>query len=50
MRKRGSVKAEKSLSAVELSGRVQKRGYLVKQVHKTCVTVLIEYYTIKSVH
>ncbi|XP_062850971.1 pleckstrin-2 [Trichomycterus rosablanca] len=34
LRKRGSVKAEKSLSAVELSGRVQKRGYLVKQGHK----------------
>ncbi|KAG9274925.1 pleckstrin-2 [Astyanax mexicanus] len=33
-KKRGSVKAEKSLSAVELSGRVQKRGYLLKQGHK----------------
>src|SRR4029434_4801932 len=30
--KRGSVKAETSLSAVELSGKVQKRGYLLKQV------------------
>ncbi|KAG7334501.1 hypothetical protein KOW79_002908 [Hemibagrus wyckioides] len=32
-KKRGSVKSEKSMSAVELSGRVQKRGYLVKQGH-----------------
>ncbi|XP_056616277.1 pleckstrin-2 [Triplophysa dalaica] len=32
--KRGSVKAEKSLSAVELSGKVVKRGYLLKQGHK----------------
>ncbi|XP_012678715.1 pleckstrin-2 [Clupea harengus] len=32
--KRGSVKAETSLSAVELSGKVQKRGYLLKQGHK----------------
>ncbi|MCJ8731031.1 hypothetical protein PDJAM_G00191440 [Pangasius djambal] len=32
-KKRGSVKSEKSVSAVELSGRVQKRGYLVKQGH-----------------
>ncbi|XP_066536152.1 pleckstrin-2 [Hoplias malabaricus] len=34
LKKRGSVKSEKSLSAVELSGRVQKRGYLLKQGHK----------------
>ncbi|KAF5892734.1 pleckstrin-2, partial [Clarias magur] len=33
LKKRGSVKSEKSVSAVELSGRVQKRGYLVKQGH-----------------
>ncbi|TSV02063.1 Pleckstrin-2 [Bagarius yarrelli] len=32
-KKRGSVKSEKSMSAVELSGRVQKRGYLIKQGH-----------------
>ncbi|XP_030628881.1 pleckstrin-2 [Chanos chanos] len=32
--KRGSVKAEKTLSAIELSGKVQKRGYLLKQGHK----------------
>ncbi|XP_016389006.1 pleckstrin-2-like [Sinocyclocheilus rhinocerous] len=32
--KRGSVKAEKSWSAVELSGKVVKRGYLLKQGHK----------------
>lgn len=32
LKKRGSVKAEKSLSAVELSGKVIKRGYLLKQV------------------
>ncbi|XP_056326693.1 pleckstrin-2 [Danio aesculapii] len=32
--KRGSVKAEKSRSAVELSGKVVKRGYLLKQGHK----------------
>lgn len=32
MKKRGSVKAETSLSAVELSGKVEKRGYLLKQV------------------
>lgn len=32
MKKRGSVKAETSLSAVELSGKVIKRGYLLKQV------------------
>ncbi|KAL2099179.1 hypothetical protein ACEWY4_005659 [Coilia grayii] len=33
-KKRGSVKAETSLSAVELSGKVQKRGFLLKQGHK----------------
>lgn len=32
LKKRGSVKAETSLSAVELSGKVVKRGYLLKQV------------------
>ncbi|TRY86806.1 hypothetical protein DNTS_020527, partial [Danionella cerebrum] len=32
--KRGSVRAEKSRSAVELSGKVLKRGYLLKQGHK----------------
>ncbi|KAF7710800.1 pleckstrin-2 [Silurus meridionalis] len=32
-KKRGSLKSEKSMSAVELSGRVQKRGYLIKQGH-----------------
>ncbi|XP_064821129.1 pleckstrin-2 isoform X1 [Oncorhynchus masou masou] len=30
-KKRGSVKAETSLSAMELSGKVLKRGYLLKQ-------------------
>ncbi|XP_064821130.1 pleckstrin-2 isoform X2 [Oncorhynchus masou masou] len=34
-KKRGSVKAETSLSAMELSGKVLKRGYLLKQVRKT---------------
>ncbi|KAA8581831.1 hypothetical protein FQN60_008571 [Etheostoma spectabile] len=34
LKKRGSVKAEKSLSAVELSGKVIKRGYLLKQGHR----------------
>uniref|UniRef100_A0A8C8F9I7 Pleckstrin 2 n=2 Tax=Oncorhynchus tshawytscha TaxID=74940 RepID=A0A8C8F9I7_ONCTS len=33
-KKRGSVKAETSLSAMELSGKVLKRGYLLKQGHK----------------
>ncbi|KAM6960499.1 pleckstrin-2 [Aplochiton taeniatus] len=33
-KKRGSVKAEKLLSAVELSGKVIRRGYLLKQGHK----------------
>ncbi|XP_056152385.1 pleckstrin-2 [Lampris incognitus] len=33
-KKRGSVKAEPSLSAVELSGKVMRRGYLLKQGHK----------------
>lgn len=33
LKKRGSVKAETSLSAVEMSGRVIKRGYLLKQVN-----------------
>lgn len=33
LKKRGSVKAEMSLSAVELSGKVIKRGYLLKQVN-----------------
>lgn len=33
LKKRGSVKAETSLSAVELSGKVIKRGYLLKQVN-----------------
>lgn len=32
LKKRGSVKAESSASAVELSGKVVKRGYLLKQV------------------
>lgn len=32
LKKRGSVKAETSLSAVEMSGKVIKRGYLLKQV------------------
>ena len=31
-KKRGSVKAETSLAAVELSGHVTRRGYLLKQV------------------
>uniref|UniRef100_G3PF63 Pleckstrin 2 n=1 Tax=Gasterosteus aculeatus aculeatus TaxID=481459 RepID=G3PF63_GASAC len=31
LKKRGSVKAESSASAVELSGKVVKRGYLLKQ-------------------
>ncbi|XP_068577817.1 pleckstrin-2 [Cebidichthys violaceus] len=34
LKKRGSVKAESSLSAVELSGKVVKRGYLLKQGHR----------------
>lgn len=34
MKKRGSVKAETSLSAVELSGKVIKRGFLLKQGHR----------------
>ncbi|XP_047467344.1 pleckstrin-2 [Mugil cephalus] len=34
LKKRGSVKAETSLSAMELSGRVVKRGYLLKQGHR----------------
>lgn len=34
LKKRGSVKAETSLSAVELSGKVVKRGYLLKQGHR----------------
>ncbi|XP_035529755.1 pleckstrin-2 [Morone saxatilis] len=34
LKKRGSVKAETSLSAVELSGKVTKRGYLLKQGHR----------------
>lgn len=33
LKKRGSVKAESSLSAVEMSGKVMKRGYLLKQVN-----------------
>ncbi|XP_014850331.1 PREDICTED: pleckstrin-2 isoform X1 [Poecilia mexicana] len=33
-KKRGSVKSERSLSAVELSGKVVKRGYLLKQGHR----------------
>ncbi len=33
LKKRGSVKAETSLSAVEMSGKVIKRGYLLKQVN-----------------
>ncbi|XP_071385190.1 pleckstrin-2 isoform X1 [Centroberyx affinis] len=33
VKKRGSVKAETSLSAVELSGKVMRRGFLVKQGH-----------------
>ncbi|KAF3700876.1 Pleckstrin-2 [Channa argus] len=34
LKKRGCVKAEMSLSAVELSGKVIKRGYLLKQGHR----------------
>uniref|UniRef100_G3PF60 Pleckstrin 2 n=2 Tax=Gasterosteus aculeatus aculeatus TaxID=481459 RepID=G3PF60_GASAC len=34
LKKRGSVKAESSASAVELSGKVVKRGYLLKQGHR----------------
>uniref|UniRef100_A0A673C351 Pleckstrin 2 n=2 Tax=Sphaeramia orbicularis TaxID=375764 RepID=A0A673C351_9TELE len=34
LKKRGSVKAQTSLSAVELSGKVMKRGYLLKQGHR----------------
>ncbi|XP_034419332.1 pleckstrin-2 [Cyclopterus lumpus] len=34
LKKRGSVKAESSRSAVELSGKVIKRGYLLKQGHR----------------
>ncbi|XP_037342272.2 pleckstrin-2 [Pungitius pungitius] len=34
LKKRGSVKAESSASAVELSGKVIKRGYLLKQGHR----------------
>lgn len=33
LKKRGSVKSETSLSAVEMSGKVIKRGYLLKQVN-----------------
>ncbi|KAI1895235.1 hypothetical protein AGOR_G00104220 [Albula goreensis] len=33
-KKRGSVKAETTLAAVEMSGQVVKRGYLLKQGHK----------------
>ncbi|KPP79558.1 pleckstrin-2-like, partial [Scleropages formosus] len=33
-KKRGSVKRETSLSAVEMSGKVLKRGFLLKQGHK----------------
>ncbi|XP_024862158.2 pleckstrin-2-like [Kryptolebias marmoratus] len=33
LKKRGGVKAETSLSAVELSGKVRKKGYLLKQVN-----------------
>lgn len=33
LKKRGCVKAETTLSAVELSGHVIKRGYLLKQVN-----------------
>ncbi|KAM3595270.1 uncharacterized protein V6R79_020851 [Siganus canaliculatus] len=34
LKKRGSVKAETSLSAVELSGKIMKRGFLLKQGHR----------------
>ncbi|XP_038585850.1 pleckstrin-2 [Micropterus salmoides] len=34
LKKRGSVKTESSVSAVELSGKVIKRGYLLKQGHR----------------
>ncbi|KAM8833016.1 pleckstrin-2 [Synchiropus picturatus] len=34
LKKRGSVKVETSLSAVELSGSVVKRGFLMKQGHR----------------
>ncbi|XP_068195313.1 pleckstrin-2 [Antennarius striatus] len=34
LKKRGTVKAETSLSAVELSGQVIMRGYLLKQGHR----------------
>lgn len=37
MKKKGSVRAETSLSAVELSGKVIKRGFLLKQVSKFLV-------------
>lgn len=36
LKKRGSVKSETSLSAVEMSGKVIKRGYLLKQVNTRC--------------
>uniref|UniRef100_A0AAY4DTA6 Pleckstrin 2 n=1 Tax=Denticeps clupeoides TaxID=299321 RepID=A0AAY4DTA6_9TELE len=34
LKKKGSVKTEMSLTALEMSGKVQKRGYLLKQGHK----------------
>ncbi|KAM6912497.1 pleckstrin-2 [Xenentodon cancila] len=34
LKRRANVKAETSLSAVELSGKVVKRGYLLKQGHR----------------
>ncbi|XP_072221330.1 pleckstrin-2 [Leuresthes tenuis] len=34
LKKRGTVRAQTSLSAVELSGKVIKRGYLLKQGHR----------------
>ncbi|XP_036398653.1 pleckstrin-2 [Megalops cyprinoides] len=34
IKKKGSVKAETTLTAIETSGKVMKRGYLLKQGHK----------------
>ncbi|KAM9707602.1 pleckstrin-2 [Menidia menidia] len=34
LKKRGSVRAQTSLSAVEMSGKVMKRGFLLKQGHR----------------
>lgn len=40
LKKRGSVKAETSLSAVEMSGKVMRRGYLLKQVNAASFILL----------